>query len=134
MKDRWTELCELAIQEADPQKFRAILRDLNELLDEKQDFKLPSASDQPDPSLHQPQPPEPRKAATRRSKPEGVNTMKSTRAQSKTPALPAPVVFRLVAPSLEGAEAEKDLAKELIEETDVPVLCRAAGTWEGPRP
>jgi hypothetical protein len=35
MKDRWTELCELAVTELDRTKFRAILRELNQLLDEK---------------------------------------------------------------------------------------------------
>ncbi len=34
MKDRWTELCESAVTELDPIKFRAILRELNRLLDE----------------------------------------------------------------------------------------------------
>lgn len=41
MKDRWTELCELAVTELDPTKFRAILRELNQLLDEKS--PLPTA-------------------------------------------------------------------------------------------
>jgi hypothetical protein len=35
MKDRWTELCELAVTELDRTKFRAILQELNQLLDEK---------------------------------------------------------------------------------------------------
>lgn len=35
MKDRWTELCEQAVTELDPRKFRAILQELNQLLDER---------------------------------------------------------------------------------------------------
>jgi hypothetical protein len=35
MKDRWTELCESAVSEPDLGKFRAILRELNQLLDER---------------------------------------------------------------------------------------------------
>lgn len=35
MKDRWTELCELAVTELDRVKFRAILRELNQLLDDR---------------------------------------------------------------------------------------------------
>jgi hypothetical protein len=35
MKDRWTELCESAVTELDRTKFRAILQELNQLLDEK---------------------------------------------------------------------------------------------------
>jgi hypothetical protein len=35
MKDRWTELCEQAVTELDSNKFRAILRELNQLLDER---------------------------------------------------------------------------------------------------
>jgi hypothetical protein len=35
MKDRWTELCQLAVTELDRTKFRAILQELNQLLDEK---------------------------------------------------------------------------------------------------
>jgi hypothetical protein len=35
MKDRWTELCESAVTELDRTKFRAILRELNQLLDER---------------------------------------------------------------------------------------------------
>lgn len=34
MKDRWTELCESAVTELDRTRFRAILQELNELLDE----------------------------------------------------------------------------------------------------
>jgi hypothetical protein len=35
MKDRWTELCESAVTELDQAKFRAILRELHQLLDER---------------------------------------------------------------------------------------------------
>lgn len=35
MKDPWTELCELAVTELDRTKFRPILRELNQLLDER---------------------------------------------------------------------------------------------------
>jgi hypothetical protein len=35
MKDRWTELCESAVTELDPAKFRAIVREMNQLLDER---------------------------------------------------------------------------------------------------
>jgi hypothetical protein len=35
MKDRWTELCESAVTELDRTKFRAILRELNEILDQR---------------------------------------------------------------------------------------------------
>jgi len=34
MKDRWTVLCESAVTELDRTKFRAILQELNQLLDE----------------------------------------------------------------------------------------------------
>ncbi len=33
--ERWRGLCELAISEYDPEKFRAILKELNRLLDER---------------------------------------------------------------------------------------------------
>jgi len=49
MKDRWTELCEQAITELDPQKFRAILRELNELLDEEEEFASPQSESSPTP-------------------------------------------------------------------------------------
>ena len=53
MKDRWTELCEQAISELDPQKFRAILRELNELLDEKEDYAALTGTAEPsNASLH----------------------------------------------------------------------------------
>lgn len=35
MKAPWTELCELAVTELDRTKFRPILRELNQLLDER---------------------------------------------------------------------------------------------------
>jgi hypothetical protein len=35
MKDRWTELCESTVTKLDRAKFRAILRELNQLLDER---------------------------------------------------------------------------------------------------
>jgi hypothetical protein len=41
MKDRWTELCELAVTELDRTKFRAILQELNHLLDEKSPMPRP---------------------------------------------------------------------------------------------
>jgi hypothetical protein len=41
MKDRWTELCELAVTELDRTKFRAILQELNQLLDDKSPMPRP---------------------------------------------------------------------------------------------
>ncbi len=35
MKDRWTELCQSAVTELDRTNFRAILQELNQLLDEQ---------------------------------------------------------------------------------------------------
>ena len=35
MKDRWTELCEQAVTEVDPHKFRALLSELSQMLDEE---------------------------------------------------------------------------------------------------
>ena len=42
MKDRWMELCEMALSESDAEKFRAILAELSRLLDNSAAVFAPS--------------------------------------------------------------------------------------------